>query len=420
MGLFEDLIASIQGFVQEPPPDDWRYRQDPIFGGPSRDRISVEPLSRAERPGSALTPLGQRLFGGISDIELTPTGEKIFPRDEQRVRGAGPAPSPGGGTPGLPTMPGEEGIGPESYSKDDSERIRAMAQEKIAQKLAQQEAERLAGVDAQKLREKQGAENQQREFMRGTVPLAENYDQGIAIGGDPSRGSRDEILARIRAQALAKGGGTMGAGGGTFSQGTMTPEIQGRLDARDAWTAQQPLRDAQFQLSLADQRRDIPAQQVAADRLKSMQEASLMERRQSAQDAIVKAIGDGTGKIPFEKAMQLEAAGLQVPYGARGMAPEQFDARISEIISGAGVDLDRAIQAQTMGAPQEAVGAIVGFSKYIEQKARQLDAMVKAGQMSRDEALAMLQQIIDSEAQSSNAIKAAEILGFGQNQAAGE
>jgi len=63
-----------------------------------------------------------------------------------------------------------------------------------------------------------------------------------------------------------------------------------------------------------------------------------------------------------------------------------------------------------MGAPPDATNAVIGFSAYIERKAREIKALVDAGKLSRDEGTAMLDRIIDEEARSSNAIKAYQLI----------
>jgi len=300
-----------------------------------------------------------------------------------------------------------------------SSEAHGFAQQSIQDRITSEEdsvaSEEQRKSDLSKLIEAGQKASKQREFMQGTVPLVEDYESGIAIGGDPSRGSKDEIIARIRAQA-AKMAGREGpsAGGGGFTTAQMTPEISQRLSERDEWTAGQDMRDASFEGDLARQRRDPQGSAVAGEKLLGLQKNKQIEGQQRLQNSLVSKIADGSGKVPFEQAMQLEAAGVQIPYGARGMAPEQFDAKVNDIVQGAGVDLNRALEAQQMGAPPEAVSSIVGFSRYIEQRVRQIKSLVDAGKMSRDEASAMIDRLIASEAQSSNAIKAAEILGVGQ------
>ena len=304
---------------------------------------------------------------------------------------------------------------PMSFQDTEEDKARKA---KIAEMFGAKEAEAAAAnqpdtrqADLDKLIEAGKSASGQRDYMQGTVPLAEDYEKGIAIGGDPSRGSKDEIIARIRAQA-AKMAGREGpsAGGGGLTTAQMTPEIAQRLSERDAWASEQPMRDAAWEGDLARQRRDPNASAVAGEKLLGLQRNQQVDRQQRTQDALVSKIGDGSGKIPFEQAMQLEAAGVQIPYGARGLSPEQFDAKINDIVKKASVDYDMATEAQQMGAPQEAINTVVGFSTYIESRVRKIKELVDAGKMSRDEASAMIDRLIDEEARSSNAIKAYQLI----------
>jgi hypothetical protein len=144
-----------------------------------------------------------------------------------------------------------------------------------------------------------------------------------------------------------------------------------------------------------------------------MKRNKVLGQQQALQESLVNKLADGSGKIPFEQAMQLEAAGVQIPYGARGMAPEQFDAKINEVITGSSADLERALEAQAMGAPPEAINMIIGFSSVVRDKAIRLDELVKSGKMKRDEAAKILEEIIASEAKATNAIKAFQLINPG-------
>ena len=320
-------------------------------------------------------------------------------------------------SPGVDYLSQQTGDLFKPMSFEDTEEDKAR-KAKLAELFSARDAEAAAAnapdtrqADLQKLIEAGKRASGQREYMQGTVPLMEDYEKGIAIGGDPSRGSKDEIIARIRAQA-AKMAGREGpsAGGGGLTTAQMTPEIEQRLSERDAWASEQPMRDAAWEGDLASQRQDPNASAIAGEKLLGLQRNQQVDRQQRTQDALVSKIGDGSGKIPFEQAMQLEAAGVQIPYGARGMSPEQFDAKINDIVQRSSVDLKMAEEAQMMGAPPDATNAVIGFSAYIERKAREIKALVDAGKLSRDEGTAMLDRIIDEEARSSNAIKAYQLI----------
>ena len=195
-----------------------------------------------------------------------------------------------------------------------------------------------AGLD--KLIEAGKRASGQREFMQGTEPLVEDYGKGIAIGGDPSRGSKDEIIARIRAQA-AKMAGREGpsAGGGGFSQGTMTPQILQREAERDAWANNQPMRDAEFAMTPGQSARRPADADRAAGTLSNMQKNQAIQREQAMQSKLIDALRGSGGKIPFDQAMQLQASGKNLPYGSIGMSREDAMASFDAMIQKGGEDL---------------------------------------------------------------------------------
>ena len=337
-------------------------------------------------------------------------------------------------SPGVDYLSQQTGDLFKPMSFEDTEEDKAR-KAKLAELFSARDAEAAAAnapdtgqADLQKLIEAGKRASEQREYMQGTVPLMEDYEKGIAIGGQKKRGSAEDIAFRIRAEARAKGrSGSLKGGSptdedyyaaansprwnsGSLTTSEMTPELAQRLSERDTWASEQPMRDAEWEGDLASKRQDPNASAIAGEKLLGLQRNQQVDRQQRTQDALVSKIGDGSGKIPFEQAMQLEAAGVQIPYGARGMSPEQFDAKINDIVQRSSVDLKMAEEAQMMGAPPDATNAVIGFSAYIERKAREIKALVDAGKLSRDEGTAMLDRIIDEEARSSNAIKAYQLI----------
>ena len=378
MGFFEDLIASLQGFVQNEPAPDWKRR----------DRGIIE---------------------GVADDAIASFPEDLILGGERKLTG-------------YPSSKSD--AGPSSmYEGVDPSAVRGLAQAKIRSREAS-EQEQIAreaanAADLQKLIEAGKSASAQRDFMRGTTPLIEDYDKGIAIGGDPRRGSAEDIMFRIRAEAKAKGrNGSLKGGtptredyynsvtpkGGGFTTTEMTPELEKRQAERDAWAAEQPMRDMVFALSREQQQMRPRQAATAAELLPQMQQQSVLRKKQALQEKLVDRLADGSGKIPFEQAMQLEAANVPIPVGARGIAPEQFDAMISNIISGSTRDLQTAIEAQNNGAPQETINMIVGFSSSVRDKAMRIKELVDSGQMKRDEAAKILQEIIEKEERATNAV----------------
>ena len=172
----------------------------------------------------------------------------------------------------------------------------------------------------------------QRNFMQDAgveaIPELTSYDDGIAMGVnvDPGRGhiSAADQLRKIREQAYQKGGGRgpRGAGGGTFSQGTMTPEIALRGIQLDQYLADRPMRDAQFESDLARQRRDPQGQALASEKILGLQQRRLGESELAITKMLVQELGNSNGTIPFARAMQLRQSGFPIPMQAVGTDPQ--------------------------------------------------------------------------------------------------
>ena len=289
-----------------------------------------------------------------------------------------------------------EAFAPMSFEDDEEDKARKA---KIAEMFGARDAAAAAAPDPVKQQsdlDKLLAAGQrasgQREFMQGTEPLVEDYDKGIAIGGDPSRGSKDEIIARIRAQA-AKMAGREGpsAGGGGFSQGTMTPEISQRLSERDAWAAQQPMRDAVWDIDVARQRGDTAGQDSAAGRLQSMQQQASIQSKQDAINSLLSKVTDKTGKIDPDTYQKLGMLGQYVPSSMVGKGKEQTLAEFDALIASGSETISQLAPQAVFDPSGETSNRVAAERKGI-QLLTQLKQMIANGQMTAEEASATFQQ----------------------------
>jgi len=309
-----------------------------------------------------------------------------------------------------------------------SSEAHGFAQQSIQDRSAEEAAAIKRKEELAKLLAAAKIEEEQKAFTQGDTPLAGEPDKRVRISGEDP-----EALKRIRAEAYYKGKDKDLASpvdldqiqqpwphpsrGGSFSQQPESSELTQRLAERDAWAGGQNIRDAEWEGGLARQRRDTQGSAVAGEKLLGLQKNQQIEAQQKMQQAIISKIADGSGKIPFEQAMQLEASGMQIPWGARGMAPEQFEAEINDVLQKSDADLSTAQESQMMGAPQDAVDSVIGYSLYVQNKVKQIKALVEAGTMSRDEGVAAIRKIIAAEAESSRAIQAYQLLKQGQQPA---
>ena len=158
----------------------------------------------------------------------------------------------------------------------------------------------------------------------------EEYLRNYASNMDPDK------LARIRAQAVAKGrqGSLSGGeatgedflraafgGGGSFSQQDESPELAMRLSERDNWAAGQDVRDAKWDVDLARMRKDPAAQESAGNRLISLKNQESADRRNKMLELIVQKVGKN-GKIPYKEATTLRQLGLPIDLTMMGSDPD--------------------------------------------------------------------------------------------------
>jgi len=167
-------------------------------------------------------------------------------------------------------------------------------------------------------------EVEQRRSISGTTPIYEDYDKGIAVGGDPNKSAAD-ILLNIRAQARAKGrGGSLRGGkptpedfaasmsptGGGMTYVQDSPELRQREEDLKEWLAGGALRDAEYAMSPEMSRRDPAGANRASDVLVGLQREKTIrdeqKRRDEATDMLSRVAGR-SGKIPADEAMRIAA-----------------------------------------------------------------------------------------------------------------
>ena len=205
-----------------------------------------------------------------------------------------------------------------------------------------------------------------------------------------------EKLMAIRAQAKAKGrAGSLGAnvqpteedyasvgGGGSFSQQADSPELQARLRERDEWTAGQPMRDLEFAMTPEQARRNPAYAKSAGETLTGLKEQQAIGRRQQIQELFVNKLAGSGGTIPRDKAAQLQALGVDVPYGATGSSVDEGAAFFDDAISKAGTFLAQLDQVDaTSGHP------MIKVQKYGAMLAEKYKQLVAAGQINPDDAI---------------------------------
>jgi hypothetical protein len=312
--------------------------------------------------------------------------------------------------------------------------MRARALEAINKRLAEEQSKQ-AMTDQEEESKKRledlasrgASASGQREFLGDSTPIYEDYDKGIAVGGDPDKSAAD-ILLNIRAQARAKGrGGSLRGGkptpedfaasmsptGGGMTYVQDSPELRQREMDLKEWLAGGAERDAEYALSPEMSRRDPAGANRAAEMLTGLKQQRTLAKEQQTRDKFVQALADSAGKIPFEKAVEAEQLGLMVPHQLRGMSQEEFDAATNRMILEATQDMNAALAKITQGeAPPDEAGKIVSFSKYAAGKIKEIQEAVAAGQITRDEGADYIDRLLRFQAESSGVIDSARMIGM--------
>ena len=203
----------------------------------------------------------------------------------------------------------------------------------------------------------------------------------------------EDKLWKIKAQAGAKGrAGSLGAGvdptvddymasagppSGSFSQQEMTPEIAARGAERDKWLAGQSERDLEYAMSPEMARRDPEYAATAAQNLQGLRRESNVARRTANQERLVDSLSGG-GTLPFETAMKMEAAGMDIPWRAVGMSPSAAEAGIEEIFTGAEQNLAQFANNEEL-MYKEGARETVEFLQYILAHRDRVGRMMSGG-----------------------------------------
>ena len=211
-------------------------------------------------------------------------------------------------------------------------------------------------------------------------------------------------LMRIRAQAKAKGrAGSLGAnvqptvedflsvargdgGGGSFFQAANTPELQARLKERDAWEADQPMRDLEFAMTPEQARRNPDYAKSAAESLAGLKEQQAIDRKQKIQELFVNKLAGSGGTIPRDQAAQLQAMGVEVPYSAIGASADEGLEYFDSAIRSAGEGLQQIDP--LMAGPDH---PRVKFERYGAMRANEYKRMIQQG-MNPDDAMRAFKQ----------------------------
>ena len=433
----DNFLESILRFFQDPPPDDWKYRDkgllqrgaegltslggpregspyimgsDPLYElvnsakrrmlesnpiadpGPEQDvvypqeRISVDPLQQFSMPQEQTASPQEEPYTGYGSGDLA---RRVKARLQNLPFEPGPLLAAAGARKSGSDPYGLEGTQPTVSDVGGSMHDRAQAS--IAARL---EREAQAEQEAQKAKEyllKMQEAKAQDDWVRS---VGYEPDQTFS---DPEKGILVEDinadkLAKIRAQA-AKMAGREGpsAGGGGFSQGTMTPEISQRLSERDAWAAQQPMRDAVWDIDVARQRGDTAGQDSAAGRLQSMQQQASIQSKQDAINSLLSKVTDKTGKIDPDTYQKLGMLGQYVPSSMVGKGKEQTLAEFDALIA-SGSETISQLAPQAVFDPSGETSNRVAAERKGVQLLTQLKQMIANGQMTAEEASATFQQ----------------------------
>jgi hypothetical protein len=207
-------------------------------------------------------------------------------------------------------------------------------------------------------------------------------------------------LMHMRAQAKAKGrAGSLGAGvdptvqdyldvagGDRWTEGTVmqqpdSPELQARLAERDEFIAGQPERDLMFAVTPDQARRNPQLALGAAEALTQLRQQKVLEGRQRVQEEFVRSLAGEGGTVPREKAAQLQALGVNVPYGAIGSSVDEGVAFFDDAIAKAGTFLSNLDPVDaTSGHP------MIKVQKYGAMLAEKYKQLVAEGLMNPDDA----------------------------------
>ena len=231
------------------------------------------------------------------------------------------------------------------------------------------------------------------------VPGTEAYID--ALGPDKMRAIKEQALAKggitggqpgepgaVAQKYRPELGGTlkdylMSRRGGSFSVAPDSPEIQMRLAQRDKWLGQEhPLSMAEFMLSPEQIRRN-PQGIAAAEQLRGIAGERRSQEQTGIANEIVRMIGDSRGRIPFERANQLNALGFNVPVRSIGSSVDDAVQFLDMRVMDANKDMERVDPYDMTGHGR----TVQQFARASQLFAEQLKAKVLSGEMSPDDAM---------------------------------
>ena len=124
-----------------------------------------------------------------------------------------------------------------------------------------------------------------------------------------------------------------------------------------------------------------------------MKSQQSVERRQQIQEMFVSKLAGMGGTIPRDQAAQLQALGVDIPYGAIGSSVDEGVAFFDDAINKAGTFLSQLDQFDAAsGHP------MIAIQKWGAMRAEHYKQLVQSGQMNPDDARQQFQSELAQEA----------------------
>ena len=233
-------------------------------------------------------------------------------------------------------------------------------------------------------------------------------DQAAEVAAkEPPEESPQDMLMRLQKETNQRSLDALTAGldpnRGTLSQQPDSPELQRRLAERDAWVAQQPMRNLEFAMTPDQVRRQPEYAAHAAGALKGLKEQQAIDRRQSIQELFVQNLAGSGGTIPRDQAAQLQALGVNVPFNAIGSGADEGVAFFDSAIEKAGQFLSNLDQFElASGHP------MIKVQQAGAMRAKFYRDLVESGQMNADDAMQRFQRELADMAMQAGVINTQE------------
>jgi hypothetical protein len=348
-------MASILGFFRDPAPGaEHIYGVDPLYdkvGIQKRKLLEKNPLADISEARYEPLPREDEGTGAALRESWGLGGEDVFIPE-----------GPSSYSPSQEALSGKFTVPTDPSTLRDPRQVDPM-RERVLAAIAKKIEEQRSGEEKKAADEKSLEDlvargmkaSEQRQFLGDSTPLYEDYDKGIAVGGDPNKSAAD-ILLNIRAQARAKGrGGSLRGGkptpedfaastsptGGGMTYVQDSPELRQREEDLKEWLAGGALRDAEYAMSPEMSRRDPAGANRAADVLTGLQREKTIrdeQRRRDEATEMLSGIAGRSGKIPADEAMKIAAQNPSLApliQGMVGRTREQVGSRIRSDMSAA-------------------------------------------------------------------------------------